>query len=229
MSSRLQIVSKDPLLGEALAIVLDADQRFEVIGHSSDFKLASLVVQHHGPDVLLVDLRGTHGDAEGLVRRALKRWRKLAILVLGNKESLANAIHCLEAGAGGYFSLDGSLQELLRVLERRAAGENVYGEEIIPALLDRLVARADAERIRRRLGTDEVFRPSDRDLQIVELLESGRTNEEIGQEIGRSHHVVKNRLQILGKMLGVAGRTKIAEAAHQRGWIKRPRHRRKAK
>ncbi len=90
------------------------------------------------------------------------------------------------------------LQTLLRLSRRRSAGGSMV-------LDPREVVRALSERQR----------------QIIELLDSGRSNKEIARILGLSHFTVRNRMSDIFRLFGVTRRSEIVVAARILGFTPR--------
>ena len=58
----------------------------------------------------------------------------------------------------------------------------------------------------------EPFRPTPRELEVLELLAAGASNRRIARELGVSEHTVKFHLRSIFRTLGVSNRTQAATA-----------------
>ena len=62
---------------------------------------------------------------------------------------------------------------------------------------------------------------SERKIEILKLLVKGYTNKQIAQALGISSNRVRNHLAEISEATGIHGRTSIAMAAIQYGWIEK--------
>ena len=60
---------------------------------------------------------------------------------------------------------------------------------------------------------------SQRELQVLKEMASGRSNKEIGQILYISEYTVKNHVKIILKKLNAIGRTEAIAIASQRGLV----------
>lgn len=222
MSESLQIASKNLLLREALAIVLEADTEFTEVRHSGNYALSLRWLREQPPDLLMVDLQQAEEAAQRLVTKAVEAHKDLCILLLGNGESHREGVRCLAAGARGYFSLNDPLERLPAALERLRAGERICTPEMMAAVMQHLNRLSGEKQHRRKISQLRTQKVTELDLKILEHAAAGLTNKEIGEALSISFHAVKNRLSKVAKVLRVTGRSKIVTAALERGWINVP-------
>ncbi len=176
------------------------------VGGSGDVLEATTALR---PDLLLldVDLPESLTTAEAAVRRR----PGLRVLALGVDGTNGDVLAWAEAGAAGYHERDGSLDELLSRVDRVARGESPCSPAVAGLLFRRVaaMARERAPRASRRDLTE-------RERQILNLIEEGLSNKEIGRELGIRLATVKNHVHAILAKLGVAHRGAAAAVARRR-------------
>jgi two-component system KDP operon response regulator KdpE len=119
--TRILIVEDEQALLRALAINLRA--REYRVDTAADGTAALATAAHHPPDLVIVDLGLP--DIEGVdVVRGLRGWSTAPIIVLSARESQADKVDALDAGADDYVTKPFGMDELLariRAALRRAA------------------------------------------------------------------------------------------------------------
>ncbi|HZD18716.1 MAG TPA: response regulator transcription factor, partial [Actinomycetota bacterium] len=133
---RVVIADDSVLLREGLARVL-AEAGFDVVGQAGDGDELLALVEEHGPDVAIVDIRmpPTHTD-EGLrVARELRgRYPELGVLVLSQHVRPSYAFELLEGGAErvGYLLKDrvSDVAELAESVRRVGGGGSVLDPSV---------------------------------------------------------------------------------------------------
>lgn len=114
-------------------------------------------------------------------------------------------------GARGAVSVEGTLDELFRVLRGVMDGHVMVEEPSLSLLLARLFGQ--------RQPADPEPTLTDRERQVIASLARGRSNKEIGTELGIQEQTVKNHVShILGK-LGLEDRLQIVVFAARRGLV----------
>ncbi len=157
----------------------------------------------HRPDVTLLDRWLPDMQGEEVARRLRERDPAARILMLSIDEGEEDIHRALEAGASGYLpkSVDGS--ELLEAIEAVHAG-TIYVAKSLRAALERRRQRQELTR---------------RELEVLALLVSGRTNKEIAGELGLSEVTIKVHVGRLLQKLGASDRTQAATVAIARGIV----------
>jgi two-component system response regulator DevR len=189
----------------SLASAIEDSNDLELVGVAANIgdavELASRI------DVLVCDMNLADG-AEGLrVLREIHDPRRPrhgdppAVLFLSGfgHPSLIRA--ALDGGASGYLDKSADLPEIIDAVRTLAAGGTAYSA----------VALRDSRDARRR--------PSDREIQVLELVVEGATNAEVGAALGLSEKTVESHLRRLFDRYGVLSRTELAVLAIDEGWV----------
>ena len=160
-------------------------------------------------DVAVVDLGLPDGHGVELVR-ALRKAPGCPVLVLTlTRDSGESVQECLDAGAGGYVIKDTDPAVVVRAVRSVLDGALVLGPDVTIAL--------------RSPRRTPLSAPLDRltpvDLRLLILVARGRTNAEIGEELGIVEKTVRNRVSVLIGVLGVADRLQAALLARDHGLL----------
>jgi DNA-binding NarL/FixJ family response regulator len=185
-----------------LAAVCDflAQHGFTIVGRASDGRDAARVIAAERPRVALVDLHMPHLSGIQVARAVAADAPDTAFVfytAFGDRAMLAEA---LEAGASGFVLKEAPLDDLLRAVERVAAGE-AY---VDPVLAGALVGAATAQQA-----------PSltDRERSVLRLLADGRSNDAIAAELGISTETVRTHLRKAMAKLDADTRTQAVATA----------------
>lgn len=200
------IADDHPVVREGLAGMLAGQDDFEVVGLAGDGETAVTLTLSLSPDVTLMDLRMPVLDGVGAIE-AIKKARPAAhILVLTTYDSDADIVRAIEAGATGYLLKDAPREELFRAIRAAARGESVLS----PAVASRLMTRM-------RTPAEESL--SAREIEVLQLVAKGASNQQIGKELHISTATVKSHLVHIFNKLGVDGRTAAVTVALEKGII----------
>ncbi len=195
---RLGIIDDHPLVREGTAALLREQPDFEVVALAGDTETATPLLADASLDVVLLDIRLS--SASGLhLLSAERRSPKPAIVVLTAYDYPKYAEAALRLGAIGYVLKSSPFSELLTAIRKAAAGEFVFG--VRPSAHVRLTPRETA---------------------IVSLVVDGRSNDEIGGQLGISARTVETHLRHLFERLAVGSRTELASRALREGWLDVP-------
>jgi two-component system KDP operon response regulator KdpE len=167
MSSRVLVVDDEPQIRRAVGINLRA-RGYDVDLAETGEEALDLAARRH-PDVVVVDL-GLPGIGGVEVIEGIRGWSQVPIIVLSVRDTEADKVAALDAGADDYvtkpFGMDELLARLRAALRRAApAGEEpvIRTRDFTIDLAAKRVARAGAE-----------VRLSPTEWQLVEVLARNR-------------------------------------------------------
>jgi DNA-binding NarL/FixJ family response regulator len=168
--------------------------------------LHSLVaaLESAAPSIVLVSI-GTR-DSLMLMQAALQMRPNVRAIVLGvSEDDESTIVACAEAGIAGYHLRSESLTDLLALIRRVADDEAVCSPRVSAMLLRRLTALA----AQRQPASEELVL-TDREVQILRLLELGLSNRDIAARLCIAVHTVKNHVHNVLTKLGVSTRAEAA-------------------
>jgi DNA-binding NarL/FixJ family response regulator len=156
------------------------------------------------PSVVLLNLATR--DSALLLRAAMDISPRVRVIVLGaSEDDETEIVACAEAGAAGYHMRADSLEDLLALIRKVAAGETSCSPAVSAILLRRLSALAS-----QRQPAAKELALTTREAQILRMLELGRSNQDIAVELSIAVHTVKNHVHSLLTKLGVSTRAEAA-------------------
>jgi DNA-binding NarL/FixJ family response regulator len=145
-------------------------------------------------------------DNTMLLRQAFEMSPHARVIVLGlSEDDESEIVACAEAGVAGYHTRSQSLEDLLLLIRKVAAGESWCSPRVSAILLRRLSALAS-----RRQPVPEELVLTAREAQILRMLELGLSNREIAGQLCIAVHTVKNHVHSLLAKLGVSTRAQAA-------------------
>jgi DNA-binding NarL/FixJ family response regulator len=206
---RLVIADDHPIVRAGLSALFSIEPDLEVVAEADTPDEAVRAAERENPDVVLMDLQFGADHAVGGAD-ATRRIRALDaapyVLVLTNYDSDADILGAVEAGASGYLLKDAPPHELTAAVRAAAAGESALAPVIASRLLDRM--RAPQVSL------------SGREIEVLELVASGRSNTEVAQALFLSETTVKSHLAHIFSKLDVSSRTAAVSAARRKGILR---------
>ena len=168
------------------------------------------------PDVVLLNLASF--DSRALMRAARAHTPESKLVVLGvSEDDEGEIVACAEAGVSGYHLRSGSLEDLVQLISSVVAGESLCSPRVTALLLHRLAVLAAAVR-----SDSKGLALTQRETQIVHLVELGLSNKEIAEQLCIEVATVKNHMHSLLAKLGVRRRTHVAAVMRGRTDIGQP-------
>ncbi|TRW85598.1 response regulator transcription factor [Mycolicibacterium sp. 018/SC-01/001] len=205
---RILLVDDSVLHRECLMGVLVAQPGVVGVGVAWDLTSMVAEVQATLPHVILLNMATR--DSAMLLRQATKVSPNVRVVVVGvSEEDERNIVECAEAGAAGYHLRAESLDNLLVLIHKVAAGESSCSPEVSAILLRRLSSLAS----QRRQPTTRELPLTAREIQILRMLEAGLANRDIAERLCIAVHTVKNHVHSVLTKLGVNSRAEAAALA----------------
>ena len=185
---RVVLVDDHPVVRAGLRAVLESGGAIAVAAEAEDAGQALAAVDRlaglgEGPDVVVMDIElGVGPSGIEATRDLVARHPGLPVLMVTTYSSSADVQAALQAGAVGYLLKDASPADL-----RDAVGRAAQGMAVLPAEIARR-ALGGARRLAESL--------SPREVEILELLATGRTNQQLAAALFISQSTVKTHLNL---------------------------------
>jgi DNA-binding NarL/FixJ family response regulator len=206
--TRVVIVDDHPVVRAGLRAVLGARDDIEVVADLS--RGEDLLAQLAGGasfDVVLMDLQLGRNDLGGVeITRRVRAAGGPPVVVVTTYDSDADIVAALDAGATGYLLKDAPTDELVAAVRAAAAGRTALGPAVQGRLVDRL----------RSPGTAL----TSREVEVLERLAHGDSNEAIAAALFLSRATVKTHLVHIYSKLGVQSRTAAVARARSQGILR---------
>lgn len=213
----LVLVSEHRLFRECLASMLSAGGEFYVVADVEDWDAALEVLPERQPDMMLIDLNRPTDHDFALLREVNQEFPGIKVMAVGLTEVKGEILRFIEAGASGYVLRESSLEELTKAVQTVFHGETVCSPQVARSTFSLL---ADLARQHRRRERAEAMSLTAREMQILELIAEGFSNQEIADRLFLSVHTVKNHVHHILEKLQVGRRWEAVQHAYERQWIR---------
>jgi DNA-binding NarL/FixJ family response regulator len=190
------ICDTEPIAIEGMRALLNASDDLQLAAAETSLLGGMEMVRQYSPAVIILDKTfGIHAIMDCLKRLRASGFT-IAPVVWGLNLSEAEALRMLQAGALGVVRKTATTEALLECI-RAAASGNTWMEAGVLQEPERSVRGA-----RSNLTA--------RELQVVELVEQGLKNRDIGQNLGIRPGTVKIHLKHIFEKTGIRGRYGLA-------------------
>ena len=211
----LMIVTDNRLFGECLASLLTGCELFSVLDVVQTAEGTLRQIQERQPEVVLIDVHLPNSTALTLTRQLTQDVSHIRVLPFGLTEAGAEIREYIEAGASGYITKNTTFHTLKIAIEYAVQGETMCSWHIAQAMFARLFELAQTSN-NETLGDPPL---SDRELEILKLIDAGWSNRQIADHLYLSLHTVKNHVHNILKKLRVQRRLEAIKYASERGWL----------
>jgi two-component system, NarL family, response regulator DevR len=217
---RLLLVDDSALVRRGVRAVLEGKHRqveLVVVGEAGTVAEAAVVSRSSAPDVVLLDIRLPDGDGFEACRIILKDHPKARILMLTSFANDDFVHQAIVAGAHGYLMKEVEPERLVEAIVSLHQGESILGTGLVERVLDLVRAGRGTN----REPSSGLALLSAQERRVLALVAEGRTNKEIGAQLGLSDNTVKNYLVNVFDKMKVKRRSQAAalwvQAASKQG------------
>lgn len=221
---RIMLVDDHDLVRTGLRSFLEDQPGVEVVAEAGSGREAIELAPMREPDVVVMDI--TMPDLDGLeATRQLKSvYPKCRVLALTVHQDKQYFFQMLAAGASGYITKQAAAHELVAAIHAVASGHVYLQPALARWLLEdyrRLLEGEEGEPIRSfgQKENSELKVLSRRELQVLELVADGLTNQEIGDKLGISPKTVARHRERIMNKLNLHSVTELVKFAIRTGLI----------
>jgi two-component system, NarL family, response regulator DevR len=201
---RLLIVEDHQVTRLGLRTLLGSCPQFEIVGEAGSVAGTLEVVAHLKPDLLLLDLRLPDGSGIEICRRLQSLDLDTKVLVLTSYADDDLVFDAIAAGADGYLLKEIHGDTLIQAVQDVAAGKSILD----PAVTRRVMSRVRTAALPTVQNKLDLLSAQER--RVVALVAEGKTNKEIGHDMGLSDKTVKNYLSNALDKLNLTRRSQAA-------------------
>ena len=211
------LVNEIRLMGNVITAALEDEPDIHVVASVTDIDEALKIVEENAVDVALVSTRLPDQGALKLTQAITELAPATKVLALGMTEEKKRVLRYVEAGAAGYILKDDSLDDMIETIRAAEEGKVFVSPKIAAAMMERLSDLAQMFSDVENSITDDADL-TDRELEVLELIGEGLTNQQISEQLVIEVGTVKNHVHSILEKLNVSTR---GEAAAYLAFIKK--------
>lgn len=208
-TTRVVLADDHPMVRAGIRKLLNKAADIQVVGEASDGVEALRLVEDLAPDVLLLDIEmpGLNGVEVAEQLQAAKS--PVRILALSTYDDKQYILGMLANGASGYLTKDEAPQTIVQAIRGVAQGERGW--------VSRRVASPMAAG--RQGESSKQISLNGQELEVLRLVVKGKTDREIGKELGIGERMVEQHMKEVLVKLGVASRMEAVVRAVRKGLV----------
>ena len=209
MTVRVMIVDDHPIWRDALERDLSG-AGYEIVGAVGDGESAVRIAAAVRPDVVLMDLHLPGISGVQAASELVKQDPGIRILMFSASGEDSDVLAAVEVGARGYLVKSARTAELLEAVRRTAAGDATFSPGLAALVLGEY----------RRIARDEPTTTTvltEREIEILRMVSTGRTARQIAERLVVSHRTVQNHIQNTLRKLQLHNRVELTRWAIERG------------
>jgi len=206
-SIRVLLVDNSALVREGIRSVLsdhDPSSGIEVCGEAANVAEAVAQAIALKPDVILLDIRLPDGSGFSACREILKHRPDTHILVLTSFSSDGFIYEAITSGAQGYLMKEIDPEGLVTAITDVMDGKSILSPDVTAGVM-RMMRSGGRQG---EGGNLSILSAQER--RVLALVAQGKTNKQIGDDLGLSENTVKNYLCSVFDKLQVRRRSQAA-------------------
>jgi two-component system response regulator NreC len=222
---RLMLVDDHDIVRTGLKSFLDTQEGLLVVAEASSGEEAIEKAQESNPDVIVMDITMPEMDGLEATRRLKELDDDFSILALTVHEDKQYLFEMLSAGASGYITKQVAAEELVIAIRCVAMG-NVYLQPALASWLLEDYRRLSSQTppgLRQYGDQNKVEKGLDvlskRELEVLEAVAEGYTNNQIGEQLGISPKTVARHRERIMHKLNLHSSTELVKFAIRTGLI----------
>jgi two-component system response regulator NreC len=211
---RVLLADDHAILRAGLRMLVSELQDVEVIAEANDGVEAIKLARDHNPDLVIMDVTMPRLDglsATSEIRQFLPRTK---VLILSMNEADDYLFKALKAGGSGYVFKRAAETEL-----KEAIREVMRGGTFIRDVMQRRLVQDAMERWENGENTRPIEELTPREKEVLKLIASGNTNQEIAESLVISVRTVETHRSHIIDKLGLRKRSELVSYALRKGIV----------
>jgi len=213
---RIVIVDDQSMVRSGLRSLLETEPDLQVVAEAADGEGAVGLVEHHRPDVVLMDIRMPVLDGISATRRIVEEGLGTRVLVLTTFDLDEYVFQALRAGASGLLLKDATAEQLVAAVRTVAAGDALLDPAVTRRVIDAFVASPPPEPHDDGTLADLTAR----EMEVLRLMAHGRSNREIAAALFVGEATAKTHVSNVLSKLGLRDRVQAVIRAYESGLIR---------
>lgn len=196
---RVLLVDDHPLTRKGLADAIGNEPDLRICGEAEGWREALGLSETLRPDLIVLDLNLKDGSGWEVLNGLQHQSRNLPVLVLSVCDEELYAVRLLRAGAQGYLMKDAPIGKVLEAIRKVLDGHVAVSDTVASSLIH-AATKGSVGLPPQRVELDVL---SDRELQVLAMLQRGYGNVEVGQALGISQKTVGTYKARMMEKMGV--------------------------
>lgn len=214
------LVDDQEMVRVGFRMILQAEHDLTVVGEAGDGAAAVELADRAHADVVLMDVRMPRMDGIEACRSIRERHPDTRVMMLTTFDLHDYVRAALRAGASGFMLKDAPAEQLVDAIRIVANGDALLAPSITQALIDEIARQPERD----RLSYPGVDTLTERELDVLLLMASGRSNGEIAGELYLGEATIKTHVGRILAKLGARDRVQAVVTAYESGLVT-PGHR----
>ena len=208
------LVDDQELVRTGFRLILESEPDLRVVGEAADGAAGVEIVRRLRPDVVLMDVQMPVMDGIEATHRLAELGEPARVVILTTFERDDLVVDALRAGASGFLLKNAPPEQLVEAVRTVAAGEALLAPSVTRRLIERFAMQGLVSR------RDDLLAPlTERELEVLALVATGRTNAEVASALHLGEATVKTHLSRVLQKLHLRDRVHAVVFAYEVGLV----------
>ncbi|OIQ21550.1 response regulator transcription factor [Lacinutrix sp. MedPE-SW] len=203
---KLLVVDPYPIVSKGLELVFETTRDISFVGTLSDGEAIFDFLKHNKVDVILCEIDLPKLNGITALRKIRKEHPEVKVIMFSAQPEEVYALNAIKLGAAGYLSKTTDIITIKDAIIKAYMGSTYLSE----AMTIRLTQSK-----KNNSGTTFFKKLSNREIEVLKLLTSGKRNKEIAQELAINEKTVSTYRARLMKKLNVTNIVDLVNQAKQ--------------
>jgi len=203
---KLLVVDPYPIVSKGLELVFETTRDVSFIGTLSDGEAIFDFLKHNKVDVILCEIDLPKLNGITALRKIRKEYPDVRVIIFSTQPEEVYALNAIKLGAAGYLSKTTDIITIKDAIIKAYMG-NTYLSEAMTKRLTQSKKSSEGQSFFKKL--------SNREIEVLKLLTSGKRNKEIAQELDINEKTVSTYRARLMKKLNVTNLVDLVNQAKQ--------------
>lgn len=201
---KILIVDDHALIRRGMISLLSGQYQGLQIGEAADAREGLAAVAKKGWDLAIVDISMPGRNGLELIQEIKREKPNLPVLVVSAHSEKDYALRAFKLGASGYVSKQSAPDVLVTAVERLLSGRRYVSQDMAEQLAGAVSGNAP---------TDSHAALSNRELEVLKLIASGRTIKEISGTLALSVKTVATYRSRIAEKMGLSSNVELTRYA----------------
>ncbi len=199
---KIFLIDNHALFRKGLKAVLADYPAFKIVGDASSYCDAESVLQENPVDMILIDTDFFTIKENELSENLLNKKLTKKVVALTLAKSRLEILNAIKSGIHGYILKDEEIEFLIVCIEKIYAGRFIVSESMVEKLVELLIKKNE-------FPINLLI--SDRELEVLKLIQNGFSNNQIGKHLFLSENTIKTHIKHIYKKMSVSNRREAIE------------------
>lgn len=207
----LLLADDHQVLREALCELLEKKGNYKIVAQASDGDQVLELIKNNPADVIIMDINMPKLNGLDAISKLKEAGIKVPVLILSANENERHVRAALKAGASGFVTKNAGAVELELAINSLVKGQTYLSPSVTNTLMSKGSAEATLD--------DPLSVLTNREVEIVSHLASGKANREIAKLLHISIRTVDTHRSNIMKKLGVKNNSELTRLAITTGLV----------